>query len=230
MARSRPADVVADTTPASPAARRSSTPRWLDLRLLIGLVLVAASVVTGAKVISASDKTVTVWAVTKDLAAGTTISESDVRTVDVRLDDNASSYVAASSDPVGKTLVRDVGSGDLLPAKAVGTSDEMVSLALSVPASRVPVTVRRGDRVTLYATDPKQADGAASAATTLVAEAVTVAEVSDRSQGALSVGSGELQVVIKVRSCAVTKILDDTVERVLTLVEVPNGTAAGPTC
>lgn len=228
MARTRSAPPV-DPLPASPAARRSGTPRWLDLRLLLGLALVAAAVVGGARIVSAADKTVKVWAVTADLAAGTTLTESDLTTVDVRLDEHATSYLAASADPVGKTLSRDVGKGDLLPAKAITGVEDIVSLALSVPAAHVPVTVARGDRVTLYATGENPGSGEQSASALVVA-AVTVADVSERSQGALSVGTGELQVVIKVPSCAVSAILDGTAEKVLTVVELPAGAAAEPIC
>lgn len=230
MTASRVAPTASDLPP-SPPARRSRTPRWLDLRMIIGLLLVAACVVAGARIVSASDETVKVWAVTADLAAGTTLTESDVETVDVRLDEHAAIYLAATSDPVGKTLTRDVGAGDLLPVKAVQGADELVSLALSIPASHVPMTVSRGDRVSLYATAAPPAGAQQEpASTSLVVESVTVAEVSERSQGALSVGSGELQVVVKVPSCAVGQILDGTVQKVLTLVEVTGTTAAPPVC
>ncbi|WP_153506617.1 SAF domain-containing protein [Cumulibacter manganitolerans] len=215
----------------SPAARRVRSPRWLDVRLLIGLALVLASVVAGAKVLADADKSVTVWAVTADLAAGSTLTEADLRTVDVRLDEHAAAYVAATSSPVGKTLSRDVSEGDLLPARSVAAAEELVALALSIPAAHVPVSVGRGDRVTLYATpEPVAGAKAAPGATTMVVEAVPVADVSERSQGALSVGSGQLQVVIKVPSCAVPGILDGTTGKTLTLVEVGRGAVAPAGC
>ena len=209
--------------PASPSARRARRPRWVDARMLVGLLLVAAAVVTGAKVVSAADRTGKVWALKTDLAAGATLTESDLTTVDVRLDDHASAYLAASSDPVGKTLSRDVAAGDLLPAKAVSEVSDEVSLALSVPAARVPVSVGRGDRIALYATDEPSATGATTSPTVLVVESATVAEISERSQGALSIGGGDLQVVLKVPSCAVPGILDGTTAKLLTAVEVPGG-------
>ena len=182
MARSKAAVHNPDPALASPVARRSRAPRWLDLRLLIGLALVLVSVVAGAKVFADADKTVKVWALTADLAAGTTLTEADLHTVDVRLDEHASAYVAASANPVGKTLTRDVSKGDLLPARSVTAAEELVALALSIPAAHVPVSVQRGDRVNLYATaEPKAGTQAAPGATSLVIEAATVAEVSERS-------------------------------------------------
>ena len=215
----------------SPPARRSRAARWLDLRLLIGLVLVVAAVIVGARIVSAADETVTVWAINKDLAAGSTLTADDLHTVDVGLDGHASAYIAATSDPNGKTLSRDVSAGDLLPVAAIVEDTDLVGLALSVPASNVPLTVARGDRVSIYATSaPPPGAQETAASTVLVVEAAAVADVSDRSQGALSVGSGELQVVVKVPECAVAGILDATVDEVLTVVEVSSAVRETSVC
>ena len=87
------ADALAGRTP-----RRVRPPRWLDLRLVLGVLLVLASVLLGARVVSAADATVPVWAVTGDLAAGTQLSADDLVAVDVRLD-------AAADAPTGETVV-----------------------------------------------------------------------------------------------------------------------------
>ena len=44
-----------------PAPRRVRPPRWLDLRLVLGVLLVLASVLLGARIVSAADVTVPVW-------------------------------------------------------------------------------------------------------------------------------------------------------------------------
>ena len=64
------ADVGLGGTPSSPWARRGSRPRWRDPRMLLGLLLVLASVLLGAKVLEAADDTVPVWAVSRDLPDG----------------------------------------------------------------------------------------------------------------------------------------------------------------
>ncbi len=67
---------------AGPSPRRVRPPRWFDLRLLLGLLLVLGSVLLGARVVSAASTTVPVWAVTGDLAAGTVLSSDDRVAVD----------------------------------------------------------------------------------------------------------------------------------------------------
>lgn len=227
--------VPSPTTPElSPPARRPQRPTWLDLRLLVGVLLVLAAVITGARVVSAADDSVTVWAMTADLAAGTTLTESDIETIDVGLGEHAAAYVAAGSNPAGLTLTRDVNAGDLLPASALDEGSDLVGLALSVPASNIPMSVARGDRVSIYATGADGAAGAADTATTgatvLVVDAAAVADVSERSQGALSVGSGDLQIVVRIPECAVAAILDDTADRVLTVIEVPSAARPAQDC
>lgn len=42
--------------PTSPAARRLASPRWLDGRLVLGVLLVLASVLVGARLLSSADR------------------------------------------------------------------------------------------------------------------------------------------------------------------------------
>src|SRR3954462_10450549 len=92
----------------SPAPRRVRPPRWLDLRLVLGVLLVLGSVLLGARVIGVADATVPVWAASTDLAAGTEISPDDLVAVDVRLDSAAKAYLASSERPDGRLLSRAV--------------------------------------------------------------------------------------------------------------------------
>src|SRR4051795_9445910 len=100
----RPAPPSAAALPPGPAPRRVRPPRWLDLRLVLGVLLVLASVLLGARVVGAADATVPVWAVTGDLAAGTELTAGDLMAVDVRLDDTAVPYLSTATRPEGRTL------------------------------------------------------------------------------------------------------------------------------
>jgi hypothetical protein len=175
-------------------------PRWLDLRLVLGLVLVLGSVLLGARVVSAADATVPVWAAAGDLAAGTVLTAEDLVAVDVRLDDVAGSYLATSTRPEGRTLGRAVGDGELLPRAALAEPDRLVQLALPVQAGYVPPSLRRGQLVDVYAVaDPALGSAAVAAGrVTPVVTSAPVQGISGRSEGVLSTPTTTVQVVVSV--------------------------------
>src|SRR5262245_28364715 len=78
----------------APAVRRLRSSRWRDPRLAVGVVLVAASVVVGARVIDAADDTVPVWSLRNDVPAGSELTSDDVIVSRVRFGDagDAESY------------------------------------------------------------------------------------------------------------------------------------------
>ena len=200
MTAVRPAPPSAAPLPPGPAPRRVRPPRWLDLRLLLGLLLVLGSVLLGARVVGSADATVPVWAAAGDLAAGTELDEDDLVAVEVRLDDAADAYLSTSTRPVGRTLARAVRSGELVPGSVLEEPADLVQLALPVQAGFVPPGLRRGGLVDVYAVaDP------AAGATTATGGSVTpvvlrapVQALSGRTDGVLSTPTTTVQVVVSV--------------------------------
>jgi hypothetical protein len=195
--------------PAAPVARRVRTPRWLDLRLVLGVLLVLGSVLLGARVVGAADATVPVWAVTGDLAAGTILTPDDLTAVDVRLDASADGYLSTSVDPVGRTLARGVGEGELLPRAALDETSELVQVALPVQAGWVPPGLRRGQLIDVYAVaDPSAgAAGVADGSVGLVVGGAPVQSVTGRSEGVLSTPTTTVQVVVSVPADSASDLL-----------------------
>lgn len=183
---------------ASPRPRRLRGPSWLDLRLIGGVALVLISVLVGARVISAADQSVSVWAAATDLSAGTTLRAEDVQSMPVRLFDSSTAYLQSSADLTGQVLDRPVHAGELLPASALRQQVDRVSVALPVPSSAVPLDLHRGQLVDVYATGDGR-DGS-PAQTTLVLAGAPVQAVDGGSRGALSASSGMRQVVVSVPS------------------------------
>ena len=186
--------------PAAPVPRRVRPPRWLDLRLVTGVLLVLGSVLLGARVVGAADATVPVWAAQDELAAGTVLTADDLTVVDVRLDALAGSYLSASVRPEGRTLGRSVGSGELLPRAALEEPTGLVQVALPVQAGWVPPGLRRGQLVDVYAVaDPAAgAVGAADGSVNLVVGNAPVQAVSGAADGVLSTPTTTVQVVVSV--------------------------------
>src|SRR5659263_396623 len=84
------------SAPPSPPASRLRAPRWLDGRLVAGIVLVLVSVVVGARLVAAAGATTRVYAAATDLALGSQLTAADVTTVRSRLFDSGHSYVDAA--------------------------------------------------------------------------------------------------------------------------------------
>jgi hypothetical protein len=170
----------------------------LDLRLVLGLLLVLGSVLLGARVVSAADVTVPVWAVAGDLAAGSELTVGDLVAVDVRLDEAASAYVSTGTDPAGRTLGRAVRAGELLPLSALEEPAGLVHLALPVQSGYVPPDLRRGQLVDVYAVAHPRAGAVQSdaAGVTMVVERAPVQAISGRSEGVLSSATTTVQVVV----------------------------------
>ncbi len=138
-----------------PAALRGQRPAWRDPRLWIGIVLVAASVVVGARVLAAADDTVQVWSTARDLGAGQRVEADDLVAQRVRFADTDAldGYFTVDDElPADLELTRSVAAGELLPRGAVGTPDEtgLVEVPVAVEPELVPPSVgarRRGRRL-----------------------------------------------------------------------------------
>lgn len=201
MALSTPArPAPSDPRPSAPPSPRAPRLRGgtRDLRLVAGVVLVLLSVVLGARLVSAADSRVQVWALVGPLSAGSTLADGDLVAVPVALDD-VSAYVGAGTDVVGQVLRRDVGAGELLPAAAVGEGDAGTRRLVTVPVDplHAPPGLARGERVDVYVTpsDGAAVGGAVDVLPALVLKAVLV---SDPGSADASGVTDQLGVVLDV--------------------------------
>lgn len=140
---------------SAPRARRLSGPGWRDPRIVLGLVVLAGSVVLGATLLDDADDTVPVWAVSTDLAAGQPVSDQDLEVRQVRFPDAvaADRYLSAADPlPADATLARAVGAGELLPRAALGAAEtaRLVEVPVSAATDAVPGSVRAGSVVDVW--------------------------------------------------------------------------------
>jgi hypothetical protein len=136
----------------APIAARLRRPSWKDPRLLFGLVLVAASVVLGASVVSAARGTTPVYVAGKDFAPGDTIAASDLRVVDLNLGDASARYVTPAAPlRAGAVATTVVHQGELVPTASVGAAADVDLRAVSVPVDgTLSDRVRTGTAVDLW--------------------------------------------------------------------------------
>ena len=86
--------------PHAAQAVRVTRPGWRDPRLWVGVLIVAVSVVAGARVLASADDTVSVWAAARDMGAGDTITADDLVVRRVRFGETTGleRYFGAASD------------------------------------------------------------------------------------------------------------------------------------
>ena len=232
--------------PASPKANRLATPGWLDGRLVLGVLLVLVSVVVGARVLSAADRSSLVWAASGTVTAGSELSQDNLRLVRVRLFDGLEGrYVPQSQNPAGLVVARGLADGELLPrSDLLAPGDEVDYRRVTVPvdASRLPPGLVRDRQVDVWLTpeavgdDPAGArpqassapdDGAPAASGLALAGAqpvllaVTVLQVGGLDGGFGGGGSTTVPVVLQVQPADVGKLVSAMALGRIDLVEVP---------
>lgn len=125
----------------------------LDPRLLIGIVLIAASTTGVWALVSGLDDAVEVYVVRETVTPGTRIDAADLVAESVRLGPTASRYLAPGELPEkGLVVTRTVEAGELVPRSAVDDADR-ASLATVVVPSRgaLPSGLDTGATVDVWA-------------------------------------------------------------------------------
>ena len=189
--------------PDAPPATRATTPGWRDPRLWIGIVIVAVSVVVGARLVGSADDSVAVWAVAADMGAGDAVTADDLVSRRVRFSDaeHLDTYFRVGDElPADLQLAHGVGAGELLARVAVSPASESdtMQLPVAVDSSLVPPSVRSGSVVDVYLTGSADEGGQRPTGdrSQAVLAAVTVID-APQLDGSFAV-SGKRQLVLGV--------------------------------
>lgn len=214
-------------TPASPSARRLATPRWLDTRLVVGVLLVLVSVLVGARVLAGADRSQLVWATSRSLAPGSVLGEADLVAVRVRLFDSAGRYLdAAQPPPLGYVAARGLGAGELLPDDALrepGRDVDVRLVTVLVELGHLAPDLAAGQQVDVYVTP--EVEPGAEAAAELVLGGVAVA--TGPPEAGFSTGGAAVPVVLQVAEGDVAPLLSATAAGRIDLVRVPRAAESG---
>jgi len=168
------------TTPDSPAAARLTVRRWRDPRLWVGLVLVAASVVVGARVLAGADDTVGVWALARDVSEGAPLTGDALVVRQVRFSDPEvlDSYLRAGRPvPPDAVLAHDVAAGELLARTSLaGQEAPAFEIPVVVDSAGAPDDLEVGDVVDVWV-GPATGSGSSVAARRMLAGVPVVGTV-----------------------------------------------------
>jgi len=219
---SRRRDPVSEVSTRS---ARLAVARWLEPKIALGILLVVASVVLGARVFASADRYAEVLVARHPLVPGEHLLASDLGTGRVRFDGRGENYVAARSLPIGYVVTRYVGAGELVPAAALSAQQAAVTdsrlVSLPVAAGNASLDLARGDLVDVYvsAKDPAAAKGGLPA---LVLSAVAVEDIS----GADALGDGDTEaVVLDVPTRSVPTVVSAGETGAIDLVRLPDPAA-----
>jgi SAF domain len=174
---------------SSPRSRRVRTPGWFDLRLVAGIVLVVGSLLAGAEVLSTADHTERMWAASHSLAPGVVLQADDLRSVSVRLSTATAQYFPLATSPIGQTVNRQVGTGELVPRSALGATTAATTVTIPLSDDDAP-KIAAGQRITVWVSTKL-----CPAATVL--SDVTVQDVLATRSGSFAAGGGE-DIVVRV--------------------------------
>jgi hypothetical protein len=188
--------------PASPKASRLALPRWLDPKLLLGLLLVIVAMLLGARVFASADDTVAVYQVKSAMFTGDALTADSVTVTRVHFSEGsvADNYVgAAQALPAGQVVNHDLRAGEMLTQGSVSAKTQTPTVELSVPISTGDVAlVTKNSRVDVIVV-PNSVTGAAKASPTKVLADVLVTSIPGGSGGAFSSGStGGSSITVRV--------------------------------
>lgn len=181
-------------------ASRLRRPSWRDSRLLIGVVLVLASVAIGARVVAAADETVPVFAAASTLTSGHPIGRNDLRVVRVRLGSGTAAYLSARVTlPDGLVVTRPLGEGELVPRTAVGVATDLTRRPVAIPIpAPLPDTLRPGASVDVWSSTKETGAGSTGfRAPVRIAKAAEVFAVNAPGVGLASVQNSAVQVLLE---------------------------------
>lgn len=173
---------------------RAHRPFFGDLRFVIGLVLIAASVAGVWLLVSSSRQTTPVLQATRTVLAGETISSAELQVVELGLGSLTDSYLAPQSLEPGAVAVRTLTAGELVPLAAVGEPDELRTTSVVIGSTAVPAEVTAGTPVELWHAPPVDDGRAFEEPRILVGDAVVAAVAEE--EGMLAGSRTDVEVIV----------------------------------
>ncbi|TAL40765.1 MAG: hypothetical protein EPN91_12430 [Salinibacterium sp.] len=137
--------------PSKPKAPKSRGVNF-DPRLLIGLLLVVASVAGVVVVVSSADRSTQVYAARSALSPGDRVTGNDLELQSVRLDASTAHYLTPADIPRrGVVVTRSVDEGELIPVSATGSVVGLTSTSIVLSLdSQLAASVKAGAVVDIW--------------------------------------------------------------------------------
>ncbi|MDO5504035.1 MAG: hypothetical protein Q4G67_12750 [Actinomycetia bacterium] len=212
-------------------AARIQRPSWRDSRLLLGVLIVLASIALFSYLLARADERVAMYAAADSLTPGQPLTSSSVTRVDVLLGDGLAGYLTAGDPlPADQVVLREIRAGELVPLSALGDIEQasLSQVTIAVDATSAAALLN-GTVVDVFVNRPAE-DGAVGQyqGPEVLLERVMVVAVDGSGRGLGSTGRGTA-----VRIMVPTEQVSDLIAAVdvdarVTVVPVPGAlTRAG---
>lgn len=182
-----------------------SRPRafWADIRFLVGVGLVVASIVGVWIVVSSARQTTPVFSAARTIVPGEVVESGDLQVVEVALGRLEETYASPATLAPGTVALRTVHVGELVPQSALGDAETLRSTNVVLrSATDIPVAVVPGSTVEVWEA-PQIERGAFDTPRILVADATVVSVSRDDSM----IGSAGTAVELVIGRADVTGAL-----------------------
>jgi hypothetical protein len=199
-------------------------PSWKDPRLLVGILLVLASVAGVVSLVGAADQTTEAYAAREPIAVGETLTADKLHRVKVRLGEVEQGYLTPESGlDTGLVAVQRIGKDQLLPRESVGQLDVLNRKPVAVTVEEsLPSQAVAGSRVDVWVALPDARNGFSEP--TLLLSGAEIAQIT---AGSTALGSSRSTVVmILVPDAQMPKLLGAQANKAkIAVVWNPGGTA-----
>lgn len=178
---------------AATAGARLKPPSWKDPRLLVGILLVLASVVGVISLVGSADRTTEVYAAKDSIAVGEKLTTENVVRAKVRLGETEEHYVTVEAGlPEGLVAVQRIGKSQLVPKESLATVDALDRKPVAVAIEEaIPPQAVAGTRVDVWVAAPDARNGFSEPKLLLPG-----AEIAQVTAGSTALGSARSTVLM----------------------------------
>jgi len=178
---------------SSATAARLKRPSWKDPRLLVGVLLVLASIAGVIFLVGSADRSTEVYAAREGIAVGERLTQENVVRAKVRLGDTEQHYITVAAGlPQDVVAMQRIGKDQLVPRASLGAVDQLnrKPVALTVEQT-LPSQAVAGARVDVWVAQPDAKNGFSEPK--LILPGAEIAEVAN---GSTALGSSKTTVLM----------------------------------
>ena len=180
-------------------------PAWRDPRLIVGLALIAVSIILTTSIVSAARGGATVYRATQAILPGDVLGPHNI--APTRLDVDTSVYVTADALTPGATVSEEVAVGEILRASAIADTSAATTRRLVITVSdSLPSSVQAGDQLDLWSVQQASAGQSGQGASHLGVRATLVRVLEQTT----SIAAKGTRIEILVDEASVGAVLEAT--------------------